>query len=279
LCGSKGQTEMNRLVRCIEGHIFEADQGPVCPVCGASTSLATEALAPPPSGRPAVARSDADARPHDMPDRRRLIAGAGAAAALVAMVMAAWWFWPEPKMHVADQSGKEIVDKNQSSNSPELARKDSANKEGVEKGASSGDAASKEIASIDATKKGPAVDRKETSRPPEKTEPRQDRVEAKCRSNDPVDVLIVACGELIKQGTLGSNDLADAYFLRAGALRDAGKIDEALADFDQSLKLRPQSPRALNDRAFLLIGRNELDRALADLDAAIGLDAKLGPTG
>ena len=31
---------MSRLVRCIEGHIFEEEKGPDCPICGAATSFA-----------------------------------------------------------------------------------------------------------------------------------------------------------------------------------------------------------------------------------------------
>jgi len=37
---------MTDLIRCIEGHIFEAAKGPDCPICGAPTSFAMDTAAP-----------------------------------------------------------------------------------------------------------------------------------------------------------------------------------------------------------------------------------------
>src|SRR5262245_26310415 len=72
---------MARLIRCIEGHMFEEDKGPLCPECGASTSfLAAEARAAP-SERAAVQR------PTSSNVSRKPLALAAAGGAVLALIV------------------------------------------------------------------------------------------------------------------------------------------------------------------------------------------------
>ena len=86
---------MGRLVRCIEGHIFEAEKGPRCPFCGAPTSFAIDEAAPEEvSPRPPPAVIEAAPKPAAGPrlalvqaaaaQALRIIAGIGSLGALVA---------------------------------------------------------------------------------------------------------------------------------------------------------------------------------------------------
>ena len=59
---------------------------------------------------------------------------------------------------------------------------------------------------------------------------------------------------------------------RAQADKD---LDRALADCDAALRLQPKQPSFLDSRGLVHLRRNELDKAVADYDAALALQPKL----
>ncbi|AHB48941.1 addiction module protein [Hyphomicrobium nitrativorans NL23] len=65
---------------------------------------------------------------------------------------------------------------------------------------------------------------------------------------------------------------ADTYQHRAIAHYDQGDYLEAVADFDEALKLKPQSAEALNNRAWTYYKAGDADRALEDANRAIQFD-------
>src|SRR5688572_9607377 len=73
----------------------------------------------------------------------------------------------------------------------------------------------------------------------------------------------------IASGELAGNNLAAVHTNRALALSARGNHAEALADFEQALKLRPESAAALAGRGAALRGLGRATEALADLDKAI----------
>jgi tetratricopeptide (TPR) repeat protein len=68
-----------------------------------------------------------------------------------------------------------------------------------------------------------------------------------------------------------------AYCNRGVVLKDMGRFDEAIRDYDKAIALNPSFDKAFYDRAvaFNKIGR--VDRALADFDRAITLDPLYAP--
>jgi Mlc titration factor MtfA (ptsG expression regulator) len=72
----------------------------------------------------------------------------------------------------------------------------------------------------------------------------------------------------------GEEERAEALYERAGALREAGRADEALADLDEALGLCPDYGAAYTYRAVLRGERGERERALADLGEALRLDPR-----
>jgi tetratricopeptide (TPR) repeat protein len=68
-----------------------------------------------------------------------------------------------------------------------------------------------------------------------------------------------------------SKDLA-FYLARGERWLRGGDFDRAIADFDQAIKLQPDSALAYHHRGNAWSGKGELDRALADYEAAIRLD-------
>lgn len=64
---------------------------------------------------------------------------------------------------------------------------------------------------------------------------------------------------------------------RARAMRDEGAgeggsdIDRAIRDYDEALRLRPQSPAALTNRGVAYYEKGAWERAIEDYDRAIGL--------
>ncbi len=69
-----------------------------------------------------------------------------------------------------------------------------------------------------------------------------------------------------------NNQLAEAWFLRAGILADFGEDAEALRSFNRAVTLEPQTPQYRNARGFFLLSRNKLKEAIADFTEAIKID-------
>ncbi|WP_420102447.1 tetratricopeptide repeat protein [Bosea sp. (in: a-proteobacteria)] len=90
------------------------------------------------------------------------------------------------------------------------------------------------------------------------------------------DRALAACDRLIASGGLAGEALADALLTRADLLAPGSgdRYRRALADYDRAIALRPQAAAgyARRSKAHLLYMR-DLERALRDIDRAIGLDA------
>jgi len=78
--------------------------------------------------------------------------------------------------------------------------------------------------------------------------------------------------ELIHRATIDADAPASAWMLRAMAERAAGDKVAALSSFERVLKLDPANLFALIERAEILIGRGDNERALADLKTAEALN-------
>src|SRR5262249_5531790 len=77
-------------------------------------------------------------------------------------------------------------------------------------------------------------------------------------------------GEVIR--LTEGDERAQAYWDRGYTYRDAERYAEALADFDQALKLLPTFAAAYRERGATYAEAGEPERALADLKRAIRLD-------
>ena len=66
-------------------------------------------------------------------------------------------------------------------------------------------------------------------------------------------------------------DQAEAYYKRAGALKDERRFAEALAAFDNAIALKPDYAQAYNGRGIVLANLNRLAEAVGSFDRAIGL--------
>ncbi len=64
---------------------------------------------------------------------------------------------------------------------------------------------------------------------------------------------------------------AKAYDRRAGLYLKRGEIDKAIADYDELIRLDPKAASNYQARARLLLDKGEFDRAAADLSNAISL--------
>lgn len=83
-----------------------------------------------------------------------------------------------------------------------------------------------------------------------------------------------ACGRVIDAGKGTPEELSTAWFGRGAALGAESKKDEALKAYTEALKHNPRSLPSLHNRALIQIKLGDLDKALADLDAAKAIDPK-----
>ncbi len=65
---------------------------------------------------------------------------------------------------------------------------------------------------------------------------------------------------------------AEAYWARGATLLDHGYFDRALADLDQSLKMKPNDPRVLAERGLAYVWKKNNAMAQRDFDAALAID-------
>lgn len=84
---------------------------------------------------------------------------------------------------------------------------------------------------------------------------------------------IDGCTAAIQSARTGEN-MSWAFYNRGIAHMKLSQFDRAIADFDQALKLDPDSTFALNNRGAALARKGEYDRAIADFNEAIRLDAQ-----
>jgi Tfp pilus assembly protein PilF len=83
---------------------------------------------------------------------------------------------------------------------------------------------------------------------------------------------IAACDRVIASGDVGRRGRAVAYYYRGLARLGTGEHDRAIADFDASIALDPESARTFNNRGTAWYVKGDRDRALADFDKAIQRD-------
>jgi tetratricopeptide (TPR) repeat protein len=80
------------------------------------------------------------------------------------------------------------------------------------------------------------------------------------------------CTAIIRSDRTSSKDKAVAYNNRGNVLRDRGELDRAIADFDAAIRLDPKSADSHINRGIARYRRGDLDRAIADYDEAIRLE-------
>jgi tetratricopeptide (TPR) repeat protein len=85
---------------------------------------------------------------------------------------------------------------------------------------------------------------------------------------------IDGCTAAIQSARTTGENISWAFYNRGIAHAKLSQYDRAIADFDQALKLDPDSIFALNNRGAALARKGEYDRAIADFSEAIRLDAQ-----
>jgi tetratricopeptide (TPR) repeat protein len=75
----------------------------------------------------------------------------------------------------------------------------------------------------------------------------------------------------IESGDLSQDDLASAHESRGYAYDHKGQYDEAIADYDVAIRLKPDDAWAYSNRGNAYNKKGEHDRAIADFDTAIRL--------
>lgn len=83
---------------------------------------------------------------------------------------------------------------------------------------------------------------------------------------------VEACTALIKAGTAPPEEMATIYQSRAQAYSDLKRPDRALADANESLRLKPGDATVLFWRAGVLVDLGKDEQALADYAAALRAD-------
>jgi tetratricopeptide (TPR) repeat protein len=100
------------------------------------------------------------------------------------------------------------------------------------------------------------------------------------RCNDPVgtvDEAIEACTRAIESKRYSNENLAILLNSRGISWRQKGNDDKALIDFDEAIRLDPNSATAYSSRGNLWGDQGDNDKALADYNEAIRLNPKLPP--
>jgi tetratricopeptide (TPR) repeat protein len=85
------------------------------------------------------------------------------------------------------------------------------------------------------------------------------------------DLQIGACTAIIQAGGETNDNLGVAFGNRGLAWRRKGDNVKAMADYDQAIKLKPDSVSSYNGRGNIHNDRKEWDRALADFNIAMRL--------
>ncbi len=94
-----------------------------------------------------------------------------------------------------------------------------------------------------------------------------------CGVNADLDV-VAACTRLIESGKLHGPNLARAFVSRGKALTARREYDRAIADLDQAIGLDPKNAVAFHSRGVAYFLKEQPDRAIADYDQAVRLNPK-----
>ena len=92
---------------------------------------------------------------------------------------------------------------------------------------------------------------------------------ALCNGADGTEAKISGCTDLIESHVNYPKSLALVYNNRANARASNGDFEQAIKDYDQSIKLDPTDAKALNNRGIAYEKQGEHERAIADFNAAV----------
>lgn len=93
--------------------------------------------------------------------------------------------------------------------------------------------------------------------------------QADCIQEDDADRKIQGCTAAIGSGKWSGPDLAWAYSNRGLGYRRQGRLQNALDDYNEAIRLRPNYPDAYGNRAYLLDLLGVHDQAIADWETAL----------
>ena len=93
-----------------------------------------------------------------------------------------------------------------------------------------------------------------------------------CNRFDRPTIQLKGCTKFIRSGTLAAGELSMAYTNRGVAHAALGKLDKAIADFTEAVKLNTANALAYYNRGNVSFDRNEMRLAIADYDLALGQD-------
>jgi len=97
----------------------------------------------------------------------------------------------------------------------------------------------------------------------------------------PPEILISGCTAVIQSGIHGGRNLVVAFTNRGVGYRQTSQYDRAVADFDQAIALDANYMPAYDQRGSLYWDRGEIERARQDLDQIVRLkrrEVDLGAT-
>jgi tetratricopeptide (TPR) repeat protein len=92
-----------------------------------------------------------------------------------------------------------------------------------------------------------------------------------CRDGKNADLKIKGCSALIKTDTKD----AIAYYNRGAAYQTKGDVDKAITDFDAAIGLKPDYAAAYENRARAYVAKGDYTRAVADVTKAGELTPKV----
>lgn len=102
--------------------------------------------------------------------------------------------------------------------------------------------------------------------------PQDDYMRCVLGANGKPDMLIATCSRVVHAKNIKPEARAAAYLARGNVYRRAQQYQRALADYNESLKLDPDSAPALTSRGNAWRGMDNLDKAIADHTAAVAID-------
>jgi tetratricopeptide (TPR) repeat protein len=91
------------------------------------------------------------------------------------------------------------------------------------------------------------------------------------KTHGDLTLAITYCTRAIESGQLTNAELSVTYVNRGGHFLDRGEIERSLADFEAAIRLDPNDSRAYVARGLLYRGRGEESAALAEFDHAISI--------